>query len=412
MFPDRARASGRTWPAWSVLAVSLGLWAATLIAGFAHGPLTGVPAFDVVDVVTYTALLTWAMTGALIVGRRPGNRIGWLLSSSALLTLLGTAATQYAVATLLDGWTALPGGRVAAWLAPWTTVLGLSLWFWLLLLFPDGHLPGPRWRGVAWLYALLGVAGIGSLALLPTTQPGGFNELGPIPNPLEWEAAVEVLRPVNAVAQVVATVLIGAAAASMVMRLRRATGVQRQQLKWLAYAAVLLAGLYLTTYLYTRGTIGSIPVLIDTAINGLGLVAAPAAIGTAILRYQLYDIDRLINRTLVYGLLTILLGLGYAVSVLVFGQIAGRDRSSLAVAAATLTVAVLFQPARRSLQDAVDRRFNRRRYDTARAIEGFSTRLRDELDLDALSAELRAVVDRTMEPTSVSLDLYNQRLTL
>jgi hypothetical protein len=351
-------------------------------------------------------------TGALIVGRRPGNRIGWLLSSSALLTLLGTAATQYAVATLLDGWTALPGGRVAAWLAPWTTVLGLSLWFWLLLLFPDGHLPGPRWRGVAWLYALLGVAGIGSLALLPTTQPGGFNELGPIPNPLEWEAAVEVLRPVNAVAQVVATVLIGAAAASMVMRLRRATGVQRQQLKWLAYAAVLLAGLYLTTYLYTRGTIGSIPVLIDTAINGLGLVAAPAAIGTAILRYQLYDIDRLINRTLVYGLLTILLGLGYAVSVLVFGQIAGRDRSSLAVAAATLTVAALFQPARRSLQDAVDRRFNRRRYDTARAIEGFSTRLRDELDLDALSAELRAVVDRTMEPTSVSLDLYKHRLTL
>ena len=412
MFPDRARAQGRTWPAWSVLAVSLGLWAATLIAGFAHGPLAGVPAFDVVDVVTYTALLTWAMTGALIVGRRPGNRIGWLLSSSALLTLLGTAATQYAVATLLDGWTALPGGRVAAWLAPWTTVLGLSLWFWLFLLFPDGHLPGPRWRGVAWLYALLGVAGIGSLALLPTTQPGGFNELGPIPNPLEWEAAVEVLRPVNAVAQVVATVLIGAAAASMVMRLRRATGVQRQQLKWLAYAAVLLAGLYLTTYLYTRGTIGSIPVLIDTAINGLGLVAAPAAIGMAILRYQLYDIDRLINRTLVYGLLTILLGLGYAVSVLVFGQIAGRDRSSLAVAAATLTVAALFQPARRSLQDAVDRRFNRRRYDTARAIEGFSTRLRDELDLDALSAELRAVVDRTMEPTSVSLDLYKHRLTL
>jgi hypothetical protein len=395
-----------------VLAVSLGLWATTLIAGFAHGPLAGVPVFDVVDVLTYTALLTWAMVGALIVGRRPGNRIGWLLSSSALLTLLGTCATQYAVATLLDGWAALPGGRVAAWLAPWTTVLGLSLWFWLLLLFPDGHLPGPRWRGVAWLYGLLGVAGIGSLALLPTNQPGGFNELGPIPNPLEWEAAVEVLRPVNAVAQVVAAALIGVAAASMVVRLRRATGVQRQQLKWLAYAAVLLAGLYLISYLYTRGTIGSIPVLIDTVVYGLGLVAAPAAIGMAILRYQLYDIDRLINRTLVYGLLTVLLGLGYAVSVLVFGQIAGRDRSSLAVAAATLTVAALFQPARRRLQDAVDRRFNRRRYDTAKAIEGFSTRLRDELDLDALSAELCAVVDQTMEPTEVSLDLYKRRLTL
>jgi hypothetical protein len=363
-------------------------------------------------VVTYTALLTWAMVGALIVGRRPGNRIGWLLSSSALLTLLGAAATQYAVTTLLDGWTALPGGRAAAWLAPWTTVLGLSLWFWLLLLFPDGDLPGPGWRGVAWLYGLLGVAGIGSMAFLPAARPGGFNELGPIPNPLEWEAALDVLGPVNAVTQVMATVLIGVAPFSIVVRLRRARGVQRQQLKWLAYAAVMLVGFYLVSFLYTRGTIGGIPVLVDTAASGLGLVAAPAAIGLAILRYQLYDIDRLINRTLVYGLLTLLLGLGYAVSVLVFGQIAGRDRSSLAVAAATLTVGALFQPARRRLQDAVDRRFNRRRYDMAKAIEGFSARLRDELDLDALSAELRTVVDQTMEPTQVSLDLYKHRLTL
>lgn len=109
----------------------------------------------------------------MIIGRRPSNRIGWLLCAAGLLVLLGTCATQYALAALLGGWSVLPGGRAAAWLAPWTTVLGLTLWFWLMLLFPDGHLPSPRWRGVAWRYGLLTVPGIASLALLPGAQPGG-----------------------------------------------------------------------------------------------------------------------------------------------------------------------------------------------------------------------------------------------
>ena len=141
----------------------------------------------------------------------------------------------------------------------------------------------------------------------------------------------EVLRAVNAATQVVATVLVGVAAVSIVLRLRRASGVQRQQLKWLAYAAVLLAGYYLLVFLYTRGTIRSVPPLIDTAVSGLSLVVVPAAIGMAVLRYRLYDIDRLINRTLVYGLLSLLLGADYAAVALVLGQLAGRD-SSLAVA--------------------------------------------------------------------------------
>jgi len=227
---------------------------------------------------------------------------------------------------------------------------------------------------VAWCYGLLALPGIVGLALLPGPQPGGFFELGPIPNPLGWEAAGEVLRPVNAMAQVVATALLGAAAVSIVLRLRRAGGVQRQQLKWLAYAAVLLAGYYLLAFLYTRGTIRSVPPLIDTAVSGLGLVVVPAAIGMAVLRYRLYDIDRLINRTLVHGLLTLLLGAGYAAVALVLGQLAGRD-SSLAVAGATLAVAALFQPAR----------------------------LRDEVDLDTLTGELLAVAAQTMQPTKASL---------
>ncbi|MDF2745144.1 MAG: putative two-component system sensor kinase [Actinomycetia bacterium] len=253
--------------------------------GRAHGPLPGVPGFDVVDVVTYSAFLAWTVVGSVIISRRPSNRIGWLLSAAGLLVLLGSCATHY---------------------------------------------------------GLLALPGIGGLALQPGAAPGGFTELGPIPNPLGWEAAGAVLRPINATAQVLATALVGVAAASIIVRLRRAGGVQRQQLKWLAYAAVLLAGFYLLSYLYTRGTIRSIPPLVDTAVSGLGLVVVPAAIGVAVLRYRLYDIDRLINRTLVYGLLSVLLGLGYAASVLVFGQLAGQDRSNLAVAAGTLTIAALF----------------------------------------------------------------------
>ncbi|HSO56329.1 MAG TPA: hypothetical protein VL330_27110 [Actinomycetes bacterium] len=392
-----------SWPAWTVLALSIGLWAATLGLGRAHGPLPGVPVFDAVDVVTYSAFLAWTVVGSVIISRRPSNRIGWLLSAAGLLVLLGACATHYALVALLGRSPGLPGGRAAAWLAPWTTVLGLSLWFWLLLLFPDGHLPSPRWGWVAWGYGLLALPGIGGLALLPGAAPGGFFELGPIPNPLGWEAAGEVLRPINATAQVIATALVGVAAASIVMRLRRASGVQRQQLKWLAYAAVLLAGFYLLSYLYTRGTVRSIPPLVDTAVSGLGLVVVPAAIGVAVLRYRLYDIDRLINRTLVYGLLTVLLGVGYAASVLVFGQLAGRVRSNLAVAAGTLTIAALFQPARRRVQQVVDRRFNRRRYDAATTIEAFSARLREQVDLDTLTGELLAVTDHTVEPTTSSL---------
>jgi len=202
---------------------------------------------------------------------------------------------------------------------------------------------------VAWCYGLLALPGIVGLALLPGPQPGGFFELGPIPNPLGWEAAGEVLRAVNAATQVVATLLVGVA-----------------------------------------------------AVSGLSLVVVPAAIGMAVLRYRLYDIDRLINRTLVYGLLTLLLGAGYAAVALVLGQLAGRD-SSLAVAGATLAVAALFQPARRRVQQVVDRRFNRRRYDAARTIEAFSARLRDEVDLDTLTGELLAVAAQTMQPTKASL---------
>jgi hypothetical protein len=190
----------------------------------------------------------------------------------------------------------------------------------------------------------------------------------------------------------------------MVVRFRRARGVERQQLKWFTYAAVLSVLLFLVFVLTGLDTRTPSPV--GYVIVALWLIAIPVAIGVALLRYHLFDIDRLINRTLVYGLLTALFAGFYAVVVLVLAQLfggLGDKPPSWTVAGATLAVAALFQPARRRIQQAVDRRFNRRKYDAARTVEAFSARLRDEVDLGTLSAELLAVVDQTMQPTTVSL---------
>jgi hypothetical protein len=197
--------------------------------------------------------------------------------------------------------------------------------------------------------------------------------------------------------------LLVASVVSQVVRFRRAQSVERQQLKWFTFGAALLA-------LYVLVAVLLIDVLnlqvVDVYFGWLFAVvfsAIPVASGIAILRHHLYDIDRIINRTLVYGLLTVLLGVVYAGVVLVLGQLFGQDRSSLAVAGATLAAAAVFQPARRRIQQAVDRRFNRRRYDAAKTVEAFSARLREQVDLDTLTSELLAVANQTVEPTAVFL---------
>jgi hypothetical protein len=196
---------------------------------------------------------------------------------------------------------------------------------------------------------------------------------------------------------VVATLLLvgvlAASVAELVVRFRRARGVERLQLTWLVWAVTLFAVLNSQRFLTGNG-----PILLL-----LTLPLVPAAAAVAILRYDLYDVRTIVNRTLVYGLLTALLGLGYAGAVLALGQLAGHNRTNLAVAGATLTVAGLFQPARRRVQAAVDRRFNRRRYDAARTVAAFAARLREQVDLDALSTELLAVVDQTVQPSRTSL---------
>jgi hypothetical protein len=221
-----------------------------------------------------------------------------------------------------------------------------------------------------------------------------------IANPLAIEAAEPLFRVLQPVSAICFPVVLICSAASIVVRFRRARGLERQQLKWLAYAvAVFAVVVALASREWTGWAVAQV-----AALLALGFI--PVAIGIAILRYRLYDIDRVISRTLVYAVLTATLTLTYAVVVLVLGQLfgeAGGNPPSWAVAGATLAVAALFQPLRRRIQRLVDRRFNRRRYDAARTVEAFSGRLREEIDLDSLSAELLAVVDQTMQPTEASL---------
>jgi hypothetical protein len=338
------------------------------------------------------------VVGALIVARRPGNAIGWLFSGAGLLAMAAFLAGEYTQYAYVTRPGALPGAIVAAWYWAWAAfaVFGLTFTF-TLLLFPTGRLPSPRWRPIAWLAGItLGVTTV--LAALQPTLTIGPDERT-IANPIGISGLPHPEQgAVGAVLTGLFTITAIAACVSLVLRFRRARGEERQQLKWFAYAASLMVIAPLVGALL--GPTGG------DLIAGLTIALLPVAVGIAILRYRLYDIDRLINRTLVYGLLTAILGLGYTATVLVLGEVfggIGAETSSWVVAAATLSVAALFQPARRRIQAVVDRRFNRRRYDAAKTVEAFSARLRDEIDLDTLSAELLAVVNQTMQPAKASL---------
>jgi hypothetical protein len=219
-----------------------------------------------------------------------------------------------------------------------------------------------------------------------------------VENPLAVPVPTGLLLAVAAIAALIVLASLVAAAWSLVVRFRRARGTERQQLRWLALGAALAAVALLVAV--AGGAMAKDGVVL--AALGTCVALLPLATGAAVLRYRLYDLDRIISRTLAYGLLTVLLGGGYAGVVLGLGQFLGRE-SSLVVAAATLAVAALFQPARRRIQRAVDRRFNRRRYDAGRMIQAFSGRLRQQVDLEALTGELLAVVEQTMQPTRVSL---------
>jgi hypothetical protein len=276
--------------------------------------------------------------------------------------------------------------------------LDLALLAALLVLYPSGQPPSPRWRWVLWLAGIgAGFSVVGALSVW-LRRGIGLLLVGGGPEP------VGVLGILYGVGFWMGLVAVLAAIASLVVRFRRARGVERQQLKWVVYAVVVVVVCF-TLFMMTPDPF-LLSELVADVVFALLIAFIPAAMGVAILRYRLYDIDRLINRTLVYGLLTALLAGVYTGAVLVLGQVfggVGRDPPSWAVAGATLAVAALFQPARGRIQAAVDRRFNRRKYNAAKTIEAFSARLRDQVDLDTLATELLAVTDKTMQPTTMSV---------
>jgi hypothetical protein len=298
-------------------------------------------------------------------------------------------ADGYARYGLLARPGSLPAARWPAIHSP--AVAGIACLGFVLLLTPTGSLPSPRWRWWARVAAAAPVLHVVALTLTPQALDQAYRSVS---NPLGLQAVQPSITVIGHLAIGVTVVAVVVGALSLVVRFGRALGIERQQLRWVALAAVLasLAILMALAAMVTRNA-----AMLAGAL-GVSFAVLPPAIGAAILRYRLYDLDRILSRTLAYGLLTVVLAGGYAAVVLGLGELLGRD-SSLVVAAATLAVAALFQPARRRIQQAVDRRFNRRRHDAARIIAAFGARLRDQVDLDSLTVELLGAVDQSMQPT-------------
>jgi hypothetical protein len=357
-------------------------------------------------IVTVLAL-TYSTVGGVVATRRPANPVGWIFLGSALSAALILASAAYAeTATPVPASGPVPAADLAAWISgalAFPTVALLSLVF---LLYPNGQPPSRRWRLAAGITAAATVtSAIGAFA------PGPIEEdETPIENPFGIEgAAGEVIAGLRPVAGILLQLSLVLGAASMFVRFRRSRGDERLQLKWfvltLAFIAAFIA-LAAIAAAVAPGSDGANPV--EEAcfyLALLGVATLPVAAAAAILKYRLYDIDVVINRTLVYGALTATLAASYLGLVLLLQLVLSplTESSNLAIAGSTLAVAALFRPARGRIQELVDRRFYRRRYDAARTLERFGGRLRDEVDLDALGAELRAVVSETVQPAHVSL---------
>jgi len=355
-------------------------------------------------VLTAIVFSTFAVVGAVVAARRPRNAVGWLIAVAGLLWTLAVLSNGVFWHMAFGRPDAPAASDLVAWFGTWAFVPAFVLLLSLVpLLFPTGAPPGPRWRVVGWTAAVAG--GITTLSTALAPGPLETSDYPWLDNPLGIEGLG--LGTLADVSFVVSAVTALAALSSVVVRYRRARGIERLQLRWVAAAACLLV------LCAVGGTLAS-PWLgegVGWLAMLFGLLAVAGSLAVALLRYRLYDIDVVINRALVYGALTATLALTYLGSVLLLQlALSGiTEESGLAVAASTLAVAALFRPARTRIQHGVDRRFYRRKYDAVRTLERFGTHLRDEVDLDALGSELRAVVSDTMQPASISLWLRAER---
>jgi hypothetical protein len=397
---SRRAASRLAWSLWalslvsavaSVVFRSLNIGAPKAVY---QGPL-------VFDVWFMLVSLSFATVGALVASRQPDNAVGWIFCALGVCNSLAVASQGYAIYALLSAH--LPGGAVANWLSSLLAgPIVFAMFALVLLLFPDGRPLSSRWRAVVWL-DLAAIALIFAFAF----KPGPLDtSLLDADNPFGIEGAGALLEALGITGLFLALAAAATGGVSLVLRLRRSSGVERQQLKWFAFAgaifcAVFATGPLLWTFLPSSGFGWIWTVLFLSAAS-----AIPAAAGIAILRYRLYDIDVVINRTLVYGALTVSLVLVYLVGVVslqyVLGTLTGGG-SQLAIVASTLAIAALFNPLRGRFQAFIDRLFYRNKYDAAKTLEEFSSRLREETDLDALGGGLVSLVRETMQPAHVSL---------
>jgi len=340
------------------------------------------------------SIVSFAVLGALVMTRHPDNRYGWLVTAIAAVHALGYFNAGLAGWALYREGVPLPAGPYVAWLFVWTAVLHYvpSATF-LLLLFPDGHLPSRRWRPLAWL-TLVSMLG---MAAGVATLPGALAVFSDVRNPFGADGPLPLtLAGSGTVATAIAAV---ASAVSLFVRYRRAGGVERQQLKWFLYGGAIVATAGVSILLM------GLPLVPATVVVSGALVVLAATAGIAIFRYRLYDIDLLINRTLVYGAVSAVLVATYLAVVVLF-QAALRPFTAgneLAVAGSTLATLALVQPLRRRIQDGVDRRFYRSRYDAARTLDAFVSRMRDEVDLEQVRGHVLDVVGETVRPAHASV---------
>jgi hypothetical protein len=394
-----------TWIAATVVTVTLPLYGLSVWLGWTRPEFAGIATFSTVDLVWIGSFVAFAVVGAIIVVKRPGHPIGWLFLAAGAASVVSVTTYEYAVRALFVG-ASLPAGEVAAWVSAWTWPPGLGLVVVAAVLFPTGRPPSRRWWPVVWVAVAVPalVAVSHAVDLWSERGPELLQDpevvYGGLPPDLWSMRLMAIAFPVFLAAAVLAMV-------GLLVRYRRARGEERQQLKVLALLAIVAApALVAGETIATSGAPGAVAEVLSAPIW------LPVAAGVAILRYRLYEIDRVISRTVAYAVITLLLVGVYVAGVVGLGALArglgfpaGGD---LVVAASTLAVAALFGPLRRRVQESVDRRFNRERYDALHTVERFTQRLRDEVDVEVLASEIRAVAARTIQPAHASLWLADE----
>jgi len=363
--------------------------------------------------VLYWAILNplaapaYATVGAIVATRRPSNSVGWLCLAVGLVAGLQDATWQYTIRALEITPGSLPAVAAMAMLASLLLILQSPLpYILILLVFPDGRFLSHRWWWLACFASLCTLLALIAVFIYPTTAVGLRATL---PNQFGIKGSEHFLDFTQTTVYLLSNFILLIAASSILVRWRRASGEQRQQLKWLAYVGTVIILSGIISFICSYTLVSPYVVFLVGAVGIIGTsIGIPLAIGFAMLRYHLYDIDVLINRTLVYGILTSIIAIIYLGGVfglqLFLRDITGQtSQPDLAIVGSTLAIAALFEPLRNRIQDMIDRRFYRRRYDAARTLEAFSVTLREEVDLTQISEQLVAVVEETMQPTHVSL---------